>query len=35
MYACLTSLTNLEEIFPIKLTSWNEISKCMFFVLGG
>jgi hypothetical protein len=30
MYA---SLTNLEEIFPTKLISWNEISKCMFFVL--
>jgi len=33
MYACLTSLTNSKEIFPTKPTSWNEISKCMFFVL--
>jgi hypothetical protein len=33
MYVCSTSLTDSEEIFPIKPINWNEISKCMFSVL--
>jgi hypothetical protein len=35
MYACPMSLTNPHEVLPTKPTSWNKISKCMFFVLGG
>jgi hypothetical protein len=34
MYTCLINLTNSEEIFPTKPMNWNEISKCVFFVLG-
>jgi hypothetical protein len=34
MYTCLVSLTNSDEIFPTKPMSWNEISKCVFFVFG-
>jgi len=33
MYACSTGLIDSEEIFPTKPTSWNEISKCMFYIL--
>jgi hypothetical protein len=34
MYTCLISLINSKENFPTKPTNWNEISKCVFFVLG-
>ncbi len=35
MYACSMNLTNLEEIYPIRPMSWDEILNCMFPILGG
>jgi hypothetical protein len=35
MYACLASLINPKEIYPRRPTSWDEISNCMCFILGG